>query len=109
MSFKRLLSRNPDSGVERWMHHDGERIGIETRQDVTKALDQIARVRNSWEGYRDDGEHHHHRIAHIPNVVIDQWLTEDGIDVFNPDHADRVWKKLNDPDWKKLRTSEGWV
>jgi hypothetical protein len=90
------------------MHHDGEKIAIETRQDVSRALDDNLRQRNAFEGYRDRGSHHMHHVAHIPNVVIDQWMAE-GLDVFNPDHAERVWKRLNDSDWRKLRTTEGWV
>lgn len=108
MSFKRILTRNARTGVERWMHHDGEKIAIETRQNVAKALDANRKERNAFEGYKDRADHHMHKVAHIPAVVIDAWLAE-GIDVFDPEHADRVWKRLNDPDWRNLRTTEGWV
>lgn len=107
--MKRLLSKNATSGVERWLHHDGETIAIETRQDVTKVLDICGKIRNEFKGYKDHGDHHMHHVAHFSPVVMAQWLEDYGIDVLNPDHADRVWKKLNDPDWRTIRTSEGWV
>jgi ureidoglycolate hydrolase len=44
--------------------------------------------------------------AHIPTTVIMKWLLEDGIDVFNPEHDDRVNAKLNSNEWRYLRTSE---
>jgi len=108
MTLKRILTRNSRTGVERWLHHDGEKIAVETRQDVARALDANLVERNAFAGYKDSGDRHMHKVAHIPAVVIDQWLAE-GIDVFDPEHADRVWNKLNDPDWRKLRTTEGWV
>jgi hypothetical protein len=109
MAIKRLLTRNKETGVERWFHHDGEKISIETKQDVAKVLDICGNIRNEFSGYKDKGDHHIHHVAHFTPVVIAQWLEDYGIDIFNPDHSDMVWKKLNDPDWRKIRTTEGWV
>lgn len=106
--MKKLLRRNPQTGVERYFHSDGGKIAIETRQDLSGFMDHTQRLRNAFEGYKDDGDHHHHLVAHIPAVVIDQWRAE-GLDVFDPEQADLVWKKLNDPDWRNLRTTEGRV
>lgn len=47
------------------------------------------------------------RVASIPAALIVKWFVEDGIDVFDPDHADRVMRKLNDPDYAYLRTAPG--
>lgn len=105
--MKKLLSRSW-AGTETWYHNDGETVAIETRQDVSKLLDLNRRLRNEFQGYKDEGEHHHHLYARIPPVVITQWRNE-GIDIFDPDHADMVKKKLNDPEWRYLRTTEGWV
>lgn len=107
--MKRLLGRDDRTGIERWFHHDGETIAIETKQDVSKALDVCRKIRNEFQGYKDEGDHHHHHVAHFPQVVIDHWREEYGLDVFDPDHSEAVWKKLNDPDWRYLRTTEGWV
>jgi len=105
--MKRILSKNPLTGAETWMHHDGETIAIETKQDVTKLLDINRKLRNEFQGYKDRPGSHHHLYAVIPSVVITQWLTEYGVDVYDPDHEPRVTKLLNDPDWRHLRTTEG--
>lgn len=47
------------------------------------------------------------RVASIPNALIAKWLVEEGLDVYNPDHAERVMRKLNDPDYAYLRTAPG--
>ena len=47
------------------------------------------------------------RVASIPAALIAKWRYEEGIDVFNPEHAERVMRKLNDPDYAYLRTAPG--
>jgi hypothetical protein len=46
--------------------------------------------------------------AHIPAVIIMQWLSE-GIDIFSsdPEQKAKVRRRLNDPDWRYLRTGGG--
>src|SRR3546814_18509146 len=100
--MKKLLSKNR-FGVETWMHHDGETIAIETKQDVSRVLDLNKKIRNEFQGYKDKGDHHFHLYARIPNVVITKWLNEHGIDVYDPDHADAVAKLLNSNESQYLR------
>ncbi|MEZ5935824.1 MAG: hypothetical protein R3F54_28725 [Alphaproteobacteria bacterium] len=53
-----------------------------------------------------DGTFRH--VAHIPPVIALQWLN-DGIDVFSrdPDQQRKVKQRLQDPDWRFLRTDGG--
>lgn len=44
------------------------------------------------------------KVASIPLVVVEKWLREDGLDVFNPDHRVRLLRKLQDPAYRYLRT-----
>lgn len=46
------------------------------------------------------------RVASIPVGVQYKWLIEEGLDVTDPDHWPRVQRKLNDPDWRYLKTAE---
>lgn len=75
---------------------------IERVQDVQPYLDrnkadQAANV----QGARRSKELR--RVASIPLVVVEQWLKE-GIDVFNPAHAVKVKRRLQDPEYRYLRT-----
>lgn len=49
-------------------------------------------------------------VADIPNIVVEQWLKE-GINIFSPDPdmQKKFRKKLNDPEWRYLRTYPGKV
>ena len=47
------------------------------------------------------------RMASIPAVIVEKWLNEDGINVFRKSDAERVRRKLNDPEWRWLRTAPG--
>lgn len=105
--MQKLISKK--NGVERWLHHDGETVAIETRQSLDAMFDITRRLRNEFQGYKDKGDNHFHRYAVIPPMVIDKWRNDHGIDVFDPEHADRVKKLLNDPDWRYLRTTEGTI
>ena len=92
--------------VFHWDESD-EIFHIETRQDVQPILDHNKALLNSGEdGYSPSRELQ--RVASIPSVVVLQWLKE-GIDVGNPDHWPAVERKLNDPDWRHLRTAPGRV
>lgn len=103
-----MLSQS-ELGTETWFHSDGDKIRIETRQDVSAILEANKRQRNEFQSYKDKGEHHFHHYATIPWVVMERWRNEYGIDVFNPDHAEGVKRLLNDGDWRYLRTTEGTV
>lgn len=48
------------------------------------------------------------KVASIPNIVVEQWKKE-GVDVFKDEDWEKVRAKLNDPDFKWLRTSPGRV
>jgi hypothetical protein len=47
------------------------------------------------------------RVAFIPNIIRDKWINEEGWDCWAPENADRLMKRLNDPDWLYLRTAPG--
>lgn len=52
------------------------------------------------------------KVASIPNVVIEKWMAEEGAPVLSMNKAefDRfIKRKLNDPNWKYLKTTTGRV
>jgi hypothetical protein len=48
------------------------------------------------------------KVASIPNWVVEQWMRE-GINIFKDEDWPKIKAKLNDPDYKFLRTSPGRV
>lgn len=88
---------------------------VRRTQDVSAILDRNKERQNSGNtSYRTDemGLHLH---ASIPNIVIEKWLQEEGVNVWlakvsrrtgRPNwHMRQVLRKLEDPDWKHLKTT----
>ncbi len=51
-------------------------------------------IKNSWWHY-----------GQIPNIVIEKWKNEHGVDVFNKDHQKAVFRLLNQPEYRYLKTT----
>lgn len=85
------------------LDHDGLLV-IERAQDCTPILDHNKALANDGDGYSSDRTLR--RVASIPLVVVEMWMNE-GINIFDPNHADAIKRKLNDPDNLYLRTAPG--
>ena len=48
-------------------------------------------------------------IGRIPPLLAEQWATEAGVRMFTPEFNALVKRKLNDPDYKYLKTVTGRV
>lgn len=100
--MKRLLS--DINGVKTYMEVEGEKTHVTKTQDVEASINRNKALANhNGKDIRSEAYNH---VATIPDIIIAKWRMEEGIDIFNPDHAEAVKKKLNDPEWRYLRTSE---
>jgi len=61
-----------------------------------KSYKSALRKKNMW------------KVASVPNWVVEQWMRE-GINIFKDEDWPKIKAKLNDPDYKFLRTSPGRV
>lgn len=96
-------------GVTRRFFSDGEgNITVEFEQDLTPLLERNKAAAND-RGKSITSEVAN-PIASIPPIFYVKWLNEEGFDIFEADRCDfaskRLRQKLNDPDWRFLRTSE---
>ena len=79
---------------------------LETAEDATPILDENKRRYNDGtDGYGASREWH--EVADIPYTVALKWLTDYGIDIWNPDHRLGVNRLLNSNEWLYLRTGRG--
>lgn len=102
MAGERLFDFDPDSGVKTWFSSsdaDGGTWTFRKEQDVSPILDR--NKASQAEGFDRKADWWH--AGHIPNVIIEKWRNELGIDIFNKDHMPAVKKLLNDSDWLALR------
>lgn len=81
---------------------EGSKFHIEKVQDVGPILERNRERRLSREN--DKGWLRH--AAAIPMIVHLQWLNE-GFDCQDPNDRPELMRRLNSPEWRYLRTSNG--
>ena len=105
---RRLLDFDPMTGMV--TYHDYDALSDETtvsyEQDCQPFIEANKVLQNLPEGYVSNAREFR-RAASIPNAIIMKWRTEEGIDVLDPADWSAVRRKLNDPDWRHLRTGPG--
>lgn len=82
----------PHEEIKKYLEHNK----AEQNAIPQKEYKSLLRKKNIW------------KAASIPNVVVEQWRKE-GIDIFKEEDWPKVRAKLNDPEYKWLRTSPGKV
>ena len=78
-------------------------LAVRHYQDCEDIIERNKQLRQ--EPQKSDWGRH---VATIPNNILLKWMLEEGVPVFGmPAHEwDKfLKKKLNDPDWRDLRTS----
>lgn len=84
---------------------DGRTATIISSADVGAALEQNKAMALHNDGYSPSRELR--RVAFIPAIIAYKWLSEEGWNVYDPEHSDRLARKLNSSDYAFLRTAPG--
>lgn len=104
---KRILDYDPVSRITRYFDYDphNDTAIVHSEQDVSLILDANKALANDDDvtkrGIKESWWHY----ATIPNIVIEKWLNEHGVDVYNKDHEKAVFRLLNQPEYKYLKTT----
>ncbi len=88
-----------------WRREADGALVLTASQDVSDILDANRAMATHNDGYGPTRELR--RAASIPLVLVVKWLNEEGWNAFDPACADRLKRKLNDPDYLWLRTAPG--
>ena len=107
MSWEPFL---PDdgSGIVHWRRNNGDgTVSYRAEQANDPILDRNKAMATHNDGYSQSREMR--RVASIPMQLIYHWLETEGWNAFDPANADRLAKRLNDPDYAYLRTADGHV
>lgn len=94
------------SDIRTIVHFDRSehQVHFERVQDVEAILDNNKRLQSEQQK-SDWGRH----IASIPNVILEKWINEDGVNYLSlpkDEFARMVKRKLRDPDYAWLRTTD---
>lgn len=106
--MKRVVDYNPVSGITMsvdYDRHTDTTTIIHEFDDVGSALDRNKALANDTDytkkGIRDGWWHY----AFIPNAIIHKWMVEEGINAYKKEDEARVFKKLNSPEYRYLKTT----
>lgn len=103
MSDWELLDACEHTGLRKFMRYEEEtdEVQIDYRQDVAPLIDK--NKASQVDGFDKRSEFWH--AAHIPTIVMYQWITKHGVNAWNPAHRDGVKRLLNDPEYRYLRVN----
>lgn len=97
---------NSAGGVEYlWRTRPEGGFDIAARQDVDAILDMNKAMATENDGYTPSKDLK--RVASIPMIFWSKWMHEEGWDMFDPNSADRLMRKLNSNEFAFLRTAPG--
>jgi len=104
----KLMDIDPFNGIRTYHHYDHQTdvTSIQRVQNVEPILEANKRLQNT-DHEKQGIKHNWWHAAMIPIMVIEKWLVEDGINAYDPNDIKAVKKKLNDPEWRYLRTGRG--
>lgn len=107
MSLKPLFRSS--AGVDHFWRDNGDGTNSVVSQQsgavIEDILDHNKALAAENDGWSTGGGRVMRRCASIPLALILKWKVEEGWDAFNPAHAERLRRKLNDPDYAYLRTA----
>lgn len=107
---KRILDYDPFTQIttyHEYIESEDKEI-ITTEQDVSFLLDMNKALQNETDATKQGIKNGWWHYAQIPNVIQEKWLFEHGVDVFKKENWEkngRVWKLLNDPEYRWLKTT----
>ena len=107
MTKVRALPSLTQWGIHKTFHpHPDGSFTVKTSQDAEPIIERNKADQNLGNnGYTKS--RNMQKVASIPMTVQLKWRIEEGIDIYNPDHALAVARKLNDPEWRHLRCGLG--
>ena len=105
--MKQVLEYDPWSGITTTFDYDeaSDTTIISREQDVSSLLDFNKTLANE-DGVTKEGiKNCWWLYANIPNIVIEKWLNEHGVNVYDKDHNKAVFRLLNQPEYRYLKTT----
>lgn len=104
---KRVLDYDPLTGMTTNFeyHPETDTTVIHREQDVSVILEANKQIQNNEQISRDGIKNGWWHYAQIPMIVIEKFLNEHGVDIFNKDHQKAVFRLLNQPEYRYLKTT----
>lgn len=108
--MSRLFDYDPGSGMETRFHYDKPtgNVILEYRQHgLDKIVDRAKKLKSNTARQARQKKEGMMHVGTIPNWLAMKWLNEEGWDCFDKNNMKRVLKKLQDPEYRWLKTFDG--
>lgn len=105
---KRVLEYDPLTGITTSVEYapETDTTTVHREQsDVHLILDANKVLQNDEDLTRKGIKKSWWHYAQIPNIIIEKWLNEHGVDIYNKDHEKAVFRLLNQPEYRYLKTT----
>lgn len=93
------------AGIDHFMVRTDEETQFAATGETDPVIERNKAMATHNDGYTQDRTMR--RVATIPTIIWLKWLNEEGVDVYKPENADILCRKLNDADYAYLRTAPG--
>lgn len=104
---RELFSHDPLTGLTVWFDYNEltDETTLQYEQDVEPLLEENKILANddayTKQGFKDEMW----RYASIPAAIQMKWLIEEGLDVYDDNAWPQIFAKLNDPQYRYLKTT----
>ena len=104
---KRIVDYDPLLGITTYFEYDhaSDTSIIGTEQDVSLLLDENKRLQNDDSVWKTGVKKGWAMYARYPAVIIQKWLNEYGVNVFDENHSKKVFELTNRPEYRYLKTT----
>ena len=102
-----MIDYDPFTGVTTSFDYDhaSDTTLISSEQDVSTLLDANKRLQNDPDVWKSGVKNSWAQYASYPAIVIEKWMNEYGVNVFNKDHTKKVLELTNRPEYRYLKTT----
>lgn len=104
---KRVIDYDPYLGITTYFDYDhgSDTTIVSTEQDVSLLLDQNKRLQNNDDYTKSGIKKEWWHYASYPAVIIQKWINEYGVNVFDENHSKKVFELTNRPEYRYLKTT----
>jgi hypothetical protein len=103
---KRVVDYDPYTGITTTFDYTPDGVTVVGReQDVSAILDLNKAMANDEDYTKKGIKSGWWRYGTIPNIVQEKWLNEHGVNIWNKDHWPAVFRLLNSPEYRYLKTT----
>lgn len=108
--MRRLIDRDPITGEAVWYEYNSvdDSAVITHEQDVDTILQSNILSANDNDKTKSGIKRDWWKYASIPNIVWLKWKQEKGIDIFDKNSTRDMFRLLNDPEYRHLKTTSGY-